>query len=154
MGYLLTARNNPITVWNTKRTAAYNSRHKPIKPSCHGRLWGSALCELCHRFLEPWPSLVAGLIMLKQLPFTEIGIRDAYLGNQDVQQIVRCLLSLPVLPLVKLCRLSVTFGQRLLMTANTWKVWRSVAYMDQQAFCRARTLECTWQPQFRTNSVA
>jgi len=27
--------------------------------------------------------------------------------------------------LVKMCRLSVTFAQRLLMAANTWKVWRS-----------------------------
>jgi len=29
---------------------------------------------------------------------TKIGLRDAYLGTQDVQKIVRCLLSLPVLP--------------------------------------------------------
>jgi len=29
---------------------------------------------------------------------TKIGLRDAHLGNQDVQKIVRCLLSLPVLP--------------------------------------------------------
>jgi len=29
---------------------------------------------------------------------TKIGLRDAYLGNQDGQKIIRCLLSLPVLP--------------------------------------------------------
>jgi len=29
---------------------------------------------------------------------TKIGLRDAYLGNQDVQKIVRCLFSLPLLP--------------------------------------------------------
>jgi len=29
---------------------------------------------------------------------TKIGLRDAYLGNQDVQKIVCCLLSLPVFP--------------------------------------------------------
>jgi len=28
---------------------------------------------------------------------TKIVLRDAYLGNQDVQKIVRCLLSLPLL---------------------------------------------------------
>jgi len=37
----------------------------------------------------------------------------------------------------------ITFAQRLLMTANTWKVWRSwsrTLTSNQQAFCRTRTL--------------
>jgi len=53
---------------------------------------------------------------------TKIGLRDAYLGNQDVQKIVRCLLSLPVLPPGDIVQAVSNIAQRSLMTANTWKV--------------------------------
>jgi len=83
----------------TKRTAACNSHHKSSRPSYATADFEEApLSDLQQVF---GTATVAGYWFhyaqadIKRL--TKIGLRDAHLGNQDVQKIVRCLLSLPLL---------------------------------------------------------
>ena len=87
----------------TKRTAACNSRHKPISRPLYAtadfeeapvsalqQVFGTMSVAGC------WFHYAKQKAVVKRL--TKIGLRDAYLGNQDVQKIVCCLLSLPVFP--------------------------------------------------------
>ena len=122
MGYLPTARNiNPIQQCvKTKRSArrailAINQGRPDFEEapvSALQQVFGTVTVADCWFYYDQ--------AVVKRL--TKIGLRDAHLGNQDVQKIVRCLLSLPVLPPGDIVQAVSNIAQRSLMTANTWKV--------------------------------
>jgi len=74
---------------------------------------------------------------------TKIGLIDAYMGNQDLQKIIRCQLSLPVLPPGEIVQAVSNIRLEIADDIDGQHVEglkKLVAYtaMDQQAFCRAR----------------
>jgi len=121
----------PTAVWTTKTTAACNSRHKPSRPSYVTADFEEAPVSALQQVFGTMA--VAGCwfyyaqAVVKRL--TEIGLRDAYWVSGESRRAENRALSAQPTGVASWWNRagyqSHSHRDRLLMTANTWKVWRS-----------------------------